>query len=305
MTTGSQSGCLAFAADIHGHTLALPFPFSFFLMFSLSASSCFLSLLWFVAASPAQRPFQTDHGSEHEDGTLAGWIDPRIGGGRLLDYTTKTRGEPLNVIIAGTSDPFVLTDEGFAVYVQSIGYAKECMGLHRGHIHLANLGDGDRRKPEAFLFRQHYRMPGWGTCWESLAGGHHFRAWHQNGTKGDSGAWFLGVSKEEDSSRQHTISANGYNLGRDWLVEQALAGSELWVPQGVLSAETAAHLHPGNPQPEGWPWPGTGGERLQWRAEVVWRAGLLEPGRQGVNHNIAQDGRVAILTVFRVSSDLD
>ncbi|KAJ6584011.1 hypothetical protein DFH09DRAFT_1308717 [Mycena vulgaris] len=282
-------------------------------MFSSSRSLFVLSLLSVVFASPAQKPFQTDHAShpdpEHEDGTLAGWLDPRIGGGRLLDFTTKTRGEPLNVILAGSSDPFVLTDEGFTTYVQSIGYAKECMGLHRGHIHLANLGDGDGRKPEGLLFRQHFRIPGWGTCWESLAGGHHFRAWRQNGTKGDSGAWFLGVSKEEDSSRGHTISANGYNLGRDWLVEQALLGSELWVPEGVLSSEATALLRAPAPhaetapQPGGWPWPGTGGEHLRWTAEVEWRAGLLEPGRRGVNHGIAQDGRVAILTVFRVPTD--
>jgi hypothetical protein len=32
----------------------------------------------------------------------------------------------------------------------------------------------------------------WGTCWESFAGGHHFRAWRQNGTLADSGAWFVG-----------------------------------------------------------------------------------------------------------------
>ncbi|KAJ7486229.1 hypothetical protein B0H11DRAFT_1143175 [Mycena galericulata] len=260
----------------------------------MSSSALFsflvLSILCFVAASPTQRPFRlgADHG---EDGTLAGWVDPRIGGGRFLDYTTKTRGEPLNVIISGASDPFILTDEGFITYVKSIGYARECMGLHMGHIHLANLGDGDGRKPEALLFRQHYQMPGWGTCWESLAGGQHFRAWRQNGTEGNSGAWFLGASKEEDSSRGHTIVANGYNLGRDWLVEQALKGSEL--------------LHEPTPAPEGWPWPGTGGERIEWRAEVEWRAGMLAPGRKGINHGIAQDGRVAVLTVFRVQSDLD
>ncbi|KAJ7078556.1 hypothetical protein B0H15DRAFT_533513 [Mycena belliarum] len=269
-------------------------------MFFLPASACIvLSLLSIdVAASPAQRPFRLGSGLEHEaeDGTLAGWLDPRLGGGRLLDYTTKTRGEPLNVIISGTSDPFILTDEGFAAYVRSIGYARECMGMHMGHIHLANLGDGDGRKPEALLFRQHYRMPGWGTCWESLAGGHHFRAWRQNGTHGNSGAWFLGASKEEDSSRSHTIVANGYNIGRDWLVAQALAGSELVLPPGVLAPAPRTIR-------DGWPWPGTGGERLQWRAEVEWVAGLLEPGRRGVNHNIAQDGRVAILTVFRVPTD--
>jgi len=279
------------------------------LMFSLTSSSSFflLFLLCIVVASPTQQPFRlgTDHGSEHEDnGTLAGWLDPRTGGGRLLDFTTKKRGEPLNVIISGNSDPFILTDEGFVAYVQSIGYARECMGLHMGHIHLANLGDGDGRKPEALLFRQHYRMPGWGTCWESLAGGHHFRAWRQNGTAANTGAWFLGASKEEDSRRGHTIVANGYNLGRDWLVEQALAGSALWIPDERGLGETETTPTP-EPQPEGWPWPGTGGERLQWRAEVEWRAGLLTPGSEGVNHNIAQDGLVAILTIFRVQSDLD
>ncbi|KAJ7213903.1 hypothetical protein GGX14DRAFT_360272 [Mycena pura] len=225
-----------------------------------------------VDASPAQSPFHIDQAPQYDDddGASAGWLDPRPGGGRMLDYTTRTRGEPLNVIISGTSDPFVLNDEGFTVYVSSLGYSKECMGMHMGRLHLANLGDGDGRKPEELLFRQNYRVPGWGTCWESFVGGQHFRAWRQNGTEANSGAWFLAASKEEDSRRHHTIVANGYNLGRDWLVEQALAGSELW-----------------------------------WRAEVEWRWGLLEPGRKGVNHNIAQDGRVAVLTVFRVQSDLD
>ncbi|KAJ7145241.1 hypothetical protein C8R46DRAFT_555231 [Mycena filopes] len=291
-----------------------------------------LSLLAFALAlaSPTQRPFRVGGGtdlplttasennnSDHSDeGIPAGWVDPRIGGGRLIDYTSKTRGEPLNVIIAGTSDPFVLTDEGFTAFVASIGYARECMGLHMGHIHLANLGDGDGRKPEALLFRQHYRMPRWGTCWESIAGGHHFRAWRQNGTLGNSGAWFLGASKEEDSARGHTIVANGYNLGRDWFVERALAGSELWVPNAseeskLISTSAPLEEDDGSKIEVGdsatWPprpkWPGTGGERLQFRAEVEWRAGLLEPGRKGINHGIAQDGRTAVLTVQRVQSD--
>ncbi|KAJ7741333.1 hypothetical protein B0H16DRAFT_1565399 [Mycena metata] len=274
-----------------------------------------LSLIALVVASPAQRPFGADHGIASEiedlDGFPAGWLDPRIRGGRLLDYTSKTRGEPLNIIIAGTSDPFVLTDEGFSAYVGSIGYARECMGLHMGHIHLANLGDGDGRKPEALLFRQHYRMPRWGTCWESIAGGQHFRAWRQNGTDGNSGAWFLGASKEEDSSRGHTIVANGYNLGRDWFVEQALAGSELWVPpsglslnQPLLPESSAGDNSNDAAAPKGWPWPDTGGERLHFRAEVEWQWGLLEPGRRGINHGIAQDGWTAILTVHRIQSDL-
>ncbi|KAJ7069467.1 hypothetical protein C8F01DRAFT_1363646 [Mycena amicta] len=255
-----------------------------------------------VAGSPAaaQRPFRVEMEMDE-------WLDPRLGGGRMLDYTTKTRGEPLNVIISGASDPFVLTDEGFTAYISSIGYAKECMGMHIGQAHLANLGDGDGRKPEGLLFRQHYRVPRWGTCWESFAGGQHFRAWKQNGTEGNTGAWFLAASKEEDSRRGHTIVANGYNLGRDWLVEQALADSDAdagtWVPYEDLSQDALRALR-GQQQEGGWPWPGTGGERMQWRAEVVWVWGLLEPGRKGVNHGITQDGRVAVLTVYRVQSDI-
>lgn len=74
---------------------------------------------------------------------------------------------------------------------RSIGYSNECLGLHIGNIHEADLGDGNDRMPEAYLARQAY-FPIWGTCWESIAGGHHFRAWRQNGTHAASGAWFIG-----------------------------------------------------------------------------------------------------------------
>jgi hypothetical protein len=195
-----------------------------------------------------------------------GWFDPRANGGRLLDYTTKKYGEPLNVIISGLSDPFILTDDGFYLYAKSIGYSEECLGLHAGQLHDANLGDGDGRKTELFLARQYY-FPIWGTCWESLAGGQHFRAWKQNGTLVDTGAWFLGASKEYDSTKNHAIVPNGYNLGRDWLVDRAVQGSR---------------------------WKGN-----WWKAEVEYKD-LLEEGKKGVNHGIAQDGRVAILTVVRV-----
>ncbi|KAF8895584.1 hypothetical protein BD779DRAFT_1466964 [Infundibulicybe gibba] len=197
----------------------------------------------------------------------AGWIDPRINGGRFLDFTTRRFGEPLNVIISGLSDPLILSDDGFRLYTKSIGFSEECLGLHYGHRHDADLGDGDGRKLEQFLARQYY-FPIWGTCWESLAGGHHFRAWKQNGTRANSGAWFIGASKEENSSKRHKIVPDGYNLGRDWLVDRAVSGGS---------------------------WQG-----MSWKAEVEWRRGLLDPGRTGVNHGIAQDGRVAILTVQRV-----
>lgn len=74
---------------------------------------------------------------------------------------------------------------------RSIGYSEECLGLHYGNIHEADLGDGDGRKDEQFLARQYY-FPIWGTCWESFAGGHHFRAWKQNGSAANTGAWFIG-----------------------------------------------------------------------------------------------------------------
>ncbi|KAF8869186.1 hypothetical protein CPB84DRAFT_1816368 [Gymnopilus junonius] len=198
---------------------------------------------------------------------VVGWYDPRLNGGRFLDYTTKKFGEPLNVIISALSDQFILTDAGFHNYAKSIGYSEECLGLHMGQLHDANLGDGDGRKTELFLARQYY-FPIWGTCWESVAGGHHFRAWKQNGTLANSGAWFLGASKEYDSTKNHKIIPNGYNIGRDWLVDRAIQGSH-W-------------------------------QSMWWKAEVEWREGLLEEGKKGVNHGIPQDGRVAILTVLRV-----
>ena len=64
------------------------------------------------------------------------------------------------------------------------------------------------------------------------------------------------------------IVPNGYNLGRDWFVEQAVAGSS---------------------------WQG-----MYWQAEVEWQPGLLAPGHHNVNHNISQDGLIAILTVYRI-----
>lgn len=56
-----------------------------------------------------------------------------------------------------------------------------------------------------------------GTCIESLRGGNHIRVWQQMGT----GAWFFAASKEEDVSKHHMIIPDGYNIGRDWVVQQS------------------------------------------------------------------------------------
>lgn len=104
----------------------------------------------------------------------------------MSQFTSEAKGEPLNVIISGLSDPYILTERGFhdyakcllsifnafylyLLFIRSLGYSEECLGLHYGKIHQANLGDGDGRKPEVLLARQNY-FPIWGSCWESVAG---------------------------------------------------------------------------------------------------------------------------------------
>ncbi|KAF9031457.1 hypothetical protein BJ165DRAFT_1358303 [Panaeolus papilionaceus] len=233
---------------------------------------CLLQQVVFVGGLPAPTGQNSDRNPQHpykkdNSTTRVGWYDPRINGGRFLDYTNKKYGEPLNIIISGLSDPYILTERGFHEYAKSIGYAEECMGIHYGDRHDADLGDGDGRKVELYLARQYY-FPIWGTCWESIAGGQHFRAWKQNGTLANSNAWFIGASKERDSSRRHIIVADGWNLGRDWFVQRAIQGGK-WK--------------------DNW-----------WKAEVEWRTDLLEEGDEGINHHIPQDGRVAVLTVNRV-----
>ncbi|PSR94568.1 hypothetical protein PHLCEN_2v4436 [Hermanssonia centrifuga] len=148
------------------------------------------------------RPIVKPDQPEYEHGEMPpiehtlGWVDPRLNGGRFLDFTTRRLGEPLNVIISALSDPFVLEESGLRAYANSIGFSAECLGLHYGYLHDADLGDGLGQKKEHVLMRQQY-MPVFGTCWESIRGGQHFRAWRQNGTLANSGAWFIGASKEK------------------------------------------------------------------------------------------------------------
>jgi hypothetical protein len=59
------------------------------------------------------------------------------------------------------------------------------------------------------------------------------------------------ASKELDSSQRHTISPDGYNVGRDWLVERAVQGG-MW-------------------------------KGMWWKADVEWRADLIEEGKKGLS----------------------
>lgn len=121
------------------------------------------------------------------------------------------RGEPLNVIISGRSHPSVLSDAGLLRFVKKLGFEPECLNLHIGDPQNANLRDGNGWQEQLLEIRQAY-FPIFGTCFQSAVGGNHFRAWKQNGTLADSGAWFLAVSTEHDYRKNHMMWASA--LGR-------------------------------------------------------------------------------------------
>ncbi|KAF9227474.1 hypothetical protein BS17DRAFT_467164 [Gyrodon lividus] len=193
------------------------------------------------------------------------YYNPTLGGGSMLDDAGDGYGEPLNVIISGLSSPRVLTDDGIVNYARAIGFSEECFGIHLGGLQSANLGDGNSWINQTYELRQDYGNAGIGTCLESLIGGNHFRVYRQNGTLADSGALFLAVSQEEPATENHDIVPDGYNIGRDKLVAAALGQTSFG---GVSYTTTTQDI-----------------------------SGLLASGSEGVNHGIAQDGIVTLLTV--------
>ncbi|KAF8525761.1 hypothetical protein BU17DRAFT_41281 [Hysterangium stoloniferum] len=191
---------------------------------------------------------------------------PAAGGGTMLDVSGgPTLGEPLNVIISGTSSPAVLTDDGVLNWARSIGFSTEFMGLHLGTPQTANLGDGNGVQNEIKVIRQDYGSVVLGTGIESLVGGNHFRYWRQNGPTANSGALFLATSHEQDVTQHHNIVPNGYDKGRDELVARAVGQTS---HGGVKYSTTSREI-----------------------------TGLLPVGATGINHNIAIDGKVVLLTI--------
>jgi len=193
------------------------------------------------------------------------FFNPSAGGGSMLDNAGGGLGEPMNVIISGLSSPGVLNLDGIENFARAIGFSTECLGIHLGGPQSANLGDGNGFVNQTVELRQDFGDPVLGTCLESLNGGNHFRVFIQNGPQANSGALFLAVSTEEDLSESHTIAPNGYNLGRNALVAAA-TGTTFF--GGVTYSTTAQSL-----------------------------TGLLPVGSAGVNHGIALDGIVTLLTV--------
>jgi len=213
-------------------------------------------LLQRISAQPAPDPRANVHQN------LVAYIPPASNGGSQLDSSAGL-GEPLNIIISGLSSPEVLSTPGVIQWANSIGFARECLGFHIGNPQTANLGDGRGWVNETAVIRADYKDTFLGTCIESLTGGNHFRFWQQTTTN----AIFLAVSVEQDANKHHNIVPNGYDLGRDQIVEAATAK-----PTSI------------------------GG--VTYTTTVEWVTGLLTPGSQGINHDISIDGRVAVLTIL-------
>ncbi|KAJ7915863.1 hypothetical protein B0H13DRAFT_385396 [Mycena leptocephala] len=172
----------------------------------------------------------------------------------MLNNASRHGGEPLNVIISRRSTPSVLTDAGFLGYAGALGFADECLGFHIGDRQPANLGDGHGWVDEGMVLREDFGSAAIGTCWESVVGGNHLRMYRQNGPAANSGALFLAVSHERNFLTHHTISPDGYNLGRDLLVARATTTRTVF--KGVRYATSVRRLE-----------------------------GLLGVGKGGINHS--------------------
>ncbi|KAI0288279.1 hypothetical protein BC826DRAFT_916029 [Russula brevipes] len=193
------------------------------------------------------------------------FINPKPGGGSFFDKVDNGLGEPLNVIVSGFSSPWVLSDGGFVRYANAVGFGIECLDIHLGTPQAANLGDGNGWRNQTIELRNDYGNPDIGTCWESLVGGNHLRMWRQNGPTATTNALFLAVSEEENVFDGHTISPDGYNLGRDNFVKGAVGLKKY--------------------------------KGIKYNTVVQNVTGLVPSGSSGVNHDIPIDGTIALLIV--------
>ncbi|KAJ7105748.1 hypothetical protein C8R43DRAFT_1092104 [Mycena crocata] len=195
-------------------------------------------------------------------GQAVPYVDPRLAGGSMLTL----QKEPLNIIVSGFSSPEVLSTRGIVNYGNALGYGDDCFGIHLGGPQAADLGDGNGMVNQTQMMREDFGSAAIGTCLETLMGGNHYRVFRQTGPQANSGALFLAASKEESITQEHTIVPDGYNIGRDQIVAEATGGIISW--SGVDYSTTVQYV-----------------------------TGLLPAGAEGINHDIAIDGRTAILTI--------
>ncbi len=114
--------------------------------------------------------------------------------------------EPINMIITGDSNLNI----NIIDYLSFIGWT----GCGTSHLQ-AKVQPGGSYVNERAELRD-------GTCFEFFLGGNHLRVWPQN-LPGGHVAYFMAVSKEHDCSVNgspwHCIDTNGFNQGRDDLVQ--------------------------------------------------------------------------------------
>ncbi|KAK0555807.1 hypothetical protein OC846_000349 [Tilletia horrida] len=183
----------------------------------------------------------------------SGYTDPKAFGGSSIGYfPDNSNGEPLNVIVTGIS-----SGSDFSNWYKAIGYGKECFGLHSGTAMQAFIDSRGLYDQEGEIRYAYGEDPdAEGSCAESLAG-----YWQQQNTN----AWFLAASHEKNIFDHHDIEADGYDIGRDEIVQAATSSSS-------YNGQTFV-------------------------ASVQYVDGLLPSGSQGINHGIAIDGRTAVLSV--------
>jgi len=128
-------------------------------------------------------------------------------------------------------------------------------------IMYANLGPGNTHVKQGSgsglngVLRWNYAMPEVGTCRETFQGGGHFRWFMQNSRNGT--AYFLAASLEQSLSNLHNIETDGYNRGRDQVVNIATKPGGIewkgnkfnatvsWIDAGILMNATSQNIsHP-------------------------------------------------------------
>ncbi|GAA6062507.1 hypothetical protein JCM10212_006356 [Sporobolomyces blumeae] len=205
-------------------------------------------------------------------------------------------GEPINLVVSGHSSPEVLEYDGVIDYFASLRFSAQCFQFYDdGSIQGADLGDGNGVLNQTTILRYNYDDPTLGTCGETLQGGNHFRLWQQNGSLANSGAWFLAASKEHNILLNHMIVPNGYDRGRDEIVQLATTDS-LSSVSSSSSASNATTTSPLSPH-------------RVYRTTVRSVSGEeyfgVNPDPKTFNHYIGTDGRIAVLTVEVVGQESD
>ncbi|GAA5916135.1 uncharacterized protein JCM6883_000004 [Sporobolomyces salmoneus] len=204
---------------------------------------------------------------------LAFYNPTERGGSWLTTWNEATRGEPLNVVVSGNSDPSILEYDGFIDWSYSLSFSPQCFHWYdEGAQQAADLKDGNGLRNQTTILRYNYQDPIFGACGQSLQGGEHFRVFRQNGTEMGTGAWFLAASKEHNLGKKHMILPNGYDLGRDEIVSLATN------PRGTRSPVSKALYSTSVKAVQGPTYFG------DLRVDEI-------------NHGIMIDGRIAVLTV--------